>query len=298
MATTATATEARTMTFALREPRRARGDLAVAATSHGLLGIWAVIVAVPFLWTLMSSFKTSQEILASPFALPSRLGFENYVQAWTKAGIGSFFFNTVLVVGSSLVVVMLLGAMCSYVLARYKFPGNRLIYNTMLAAMTFPLFLAIVPLFFVLQRFSLLNTLPGLSLTYVAFALPFTVFFLHSFFEQLPYDVYEAAQVDGAGEWRTFFQIMLPMAKPGLASVAILNFIGLWNQFMLPIVFNTKRDNWVLTQGMTAFASASGRAVDYGSMFASVVMTIIPVLVVYIIFQRRLEGSVSQGTFR
>lgn len=296
--TTATAGEARTMTLTLSEPRRRPGDLAVAATSHGLLGIWTVIVAVPFLWTLMSSFKTSQEILASPFALPSRLSFENYVQAWTKAGIGSFFFNTVLVVGSSLVVVMLLGAMCSYVLARYKFPGNRLIYNAMLAAMTFPLFLAVVPLFFVLQRFSLLNTLPGLSVTYVAFALPFTVFFLHSFFEQLPHDVYEAAQVDGAGEWRTFFQIMLPMAKPGLASVAILNFIGLWNQFMLPIVFNTKRDNWVLTQGMTAFASASGRAVDYGSMFASVVMTIIPVLVVYIIFQRRLEGSVSQGTFR
>lgn len=283
---------------ARRGPKRTLGDIVVATTSHGLLSVWTLLVAVPFLWTLLSSFKTSREILASPFALPSTLNFDNYVQAWSKAGIGSYFFNTVLVVGSSLVVVMLLGAMCSYVLARFSFPGNRLIYNTMLAAMAFPLFLAIVPLFFVLRGFGMLNTLPGLSVTYVAFALPFTVFFLHSFFEQLPHDVYEAAMIDGAGEWRTFFQVMLPMAGPGLASVTILNFIGLWNQFMLPIVFNTKRDNWVLTQGMTAFANATGRAVDYGAMFAAVVMTIIPVLIVYVLFQRRLEGSVSQGTFR
>jgi len=281
-----------------RGPRLTGADVAVASASHGLLAVWTLIIAVPFGWTLMSSFKTSREILASPFALPSQFSLDNYVSAWTKAGIGSYFLNTVLVVASSLILVMLLGSMCAYVLARYKFPGNRLIYNAMLAAMTFPLFLAIVPLFFILQRFALLNTLPGLTLTYVAFALPFTVFFLHAFFEQLPHDVYEAAQVDGAGEWRTFFQIMLPMAKPGLASVAILNFIGLWNQFMLPIVFNTKRENWVLTQGMTAFAKATGRAVDYGAMFAAVVMTIIPVLVVYVVFQNRLEGSVSQGTFR
>ena len=281
-----------------RTHRRTPGDVAVAATSHGLLSIWTAIIAVPFLWTLISSFKTSREILTSPFALPARLNFDNYVQAWGKAGIGSYFFNTALVVGAALVSVMLLGAMCSYVLARFRFRGNRLIYNVMLAAMAFPLFLAIVPLFFVLRGFGMLNTLHGLTVTYVAFALPFTVFFLHAFFEQLPEDVYEAAQIDGAGEWRTFFQVMLPMASPGLASVTILNFIGLWNQFMLPIVFNTKRENWVLTQGMTAFANVTGRAVDYGAMFAAVVMTIIPVLVVYVLFQRRLEGSVTQGTFR
>ncbi len=281
-----------------RRPKRTKGDIAVAGTSHTLLIIWAIIIAVPFLWTLMSSFKTSREILTSPFTLPSRISFDNYVSAWTKAGIGSYFFNTVIVVASSLIFVMLLGAMLAYVLARYKFHGNRLIYNVLLASMTFPLFLAIVPLFFVLRSFSLLNTLGGLSITYVAFALAFTVFFMHSFFEQLPNDVYEAALIDGAGEWRTFFLVMLPMSTPALASVGILNFVGLWNQFMLPIVFNSKRANWVLTQGMAAFSNATGRAVDYGSMFAAVVMTIIPVLIVYILFQRRLQGSVSQGTFR
>jgi N-acetylglucosamine transport system permease protein len=278
-------------------PGRRRG-VAYATTAHGVLGIWSMLIIIPFLWTVMSSFKTSSEILASPLALPTTWRFDNYVRAWTTAGIGEYFFNTVVVVGSALIIVMLLGSMCAYVLARFSFFGNRVIYYSMLISMSFPLFLAIVPLFFTLQNLGLLNTLPGLSLTYVAFALPFTVFFLYSFFESLPHDVYEAAKIDGAGEWRAFFSVMLPMAAPGMASVAILNFIGLWNQFMLPIVLNTKRENWVLTQGMSAFSSTAGRSVDYGAMFAAVVMTIIPVLIVYIIFQRRLEGSVSQGTFR
>ncbi len=134
---------------------------------------------------------------------------------------------------------MLLGAMCAYVLARFNFFGSRFIYYLMLAGLTFPIFLAIVPLFFVLKNLGLLNTLPGLIITYVAFALPFTVFFLYSFFRALPYEIYEAAQIDGASEWRTFFQVMLPMAGPGMSAVAIFNFLGLWNQFLLPVALNT-----------------------------------------------------------
>jgi N-acetylglucosamine transport system permease protein len=274
------------------------GDRAVEATSHVLLSIWSIIVIVPFLWVVLSSFKTTKEILASPFSLPAHWSFDNYVNAWTDAGIRTFFLNTVIVVGVALVVVMLLGAMCAYVLARFVFPGARFIYYSMLAGLTFPIFLAIVPLFFILKDGGLLNTLPGLIMVYVAFALPFTVFFLFSFFKTLPDDVYEAAVMDGAGDWRIFFQIMLPMARPGIAAVAIFNFLGLWNQFLLPVALNTDQSRYVLTQGMAEFASQAGYAVDFGALFAAVVITIAPVLVVYLIFQRRLEGSVSQGTFR
>ncbi|MET0885682.1 MAG: carbohydrate ABC transporter permease, partial [Mycetocola sp.] len=210
----------------------------------------------------------------------------------------NYFLNTVIVVGFALVIVMVLGAMCAYVLARYKFFGSRAIYYLMLAGLTFPVFLAIVPLFFVLRNIGLLNTLPGLILTYVAFALPFTVFFLYSFFKGLPDEIAEAAAIDGAGEWRTFFQVMLPMAKPGMASVAIFNFLGLWNQFLLPVALNTNKDNYVLSQGMASFASSAGYAVDFGALFAAVVITIVPVLIAYVIFQRQLQGSVSQGTMK
>ena len=274
------------------------GDRAVEASSHALLAIWSIIVIVPFLWVVLSSLKSTKEILASPFSLPKHWSFDNYAHAWTDAGIRQFFLNTVIVVGVALVLVMLLGAMCAYVLARFKFRGARAIYYLMLAGLTFPIFLAIVPLFFILKNIGLINTLPGLIMVYVAFALPFTVFFLYAFFRTLPDDVYEAALIDGAGEWRTFFRIMLPMARPGMAAVAIFNFLGLWNQFLLPVALNTDQSKYVLTQGMASFASQAGYAVDFGALFAAVVITVVPVLIVYVIFQRRLEGSVSRGTFR
>jgi N-acetylglucosamine transport system permease protein len=277
---------------------RTGGDKAVETTSHVLLAVWTIIVIVPFLWVVLSSFKTTKEILASPFSLPAHWQFDNYAHAWTDAGIRQFFLNTVIVVSVALVLVMLLGAMCAYVLARFTFPGSRAIYYLMLAGLTFPIFLAIVPLFFILKNIGLINTLPGLIMVYVAFALPFTVFFLYAFFRTLPDDVYEAALIDGAGDWRTFFRIMLPMARPGMAAVAIFNFLGLWNQFLLPVALNTDQSKYVLTQGMASFASQAGYAVDFGALFAAVVITVVPVLIVYVIFQRRLEGSVSRGTFR
>lgn len=277
-------------------PEPSSSDKIVQGFAHGVLTIWSVIVVVPLLWVVMSSFKTSSEIFASPFSLPSSLQFQNYVNAWTTAGIGSFFFNSVIVVFGALFLTMLFGSMTAYVLARYTFPGSRVLYYMMLAGLTFPIFLAVVPLFFVLQGIGLLNTLPGLIVTYTAFAFPFTVFFLVAFFRTLPASLAEAASLDGAGEWRTFFQVMLPMAKPGLATIAILNFVGLWNQFLLPVALNTDRENYVLTQGMASFASQAGYSVDFGALFAAVVITVVPVLVVYLIFQRQLQGSVSQGT--
>lgn len=273
-------------------------DAVVARISHVALIGWVVIVCAPLVWVTMSSFKTTQQIFGSPFSLPTSFNFDNYVSAWTTASIGSYFFNTVIVVGAALVIVMLLGAMCAYVLARYQFRGSQVIYYLMLAGLTFPIFLAVVPLFQTLRGFGLLNTFPGLIITYVAFALPFTVFFLFAFFKTLPQEVAEAAAIDGAGPFRIFFTIMLPMAKPGLASVAIFNFLGLWNQFLLPIALNTNAKNYVLSQGMASFASQAGYAVNFGALFAAVVITVLPVLITYIIFQRQLQGSVSPGLLK
>ncbi|NHA67885.1 carbohydrate ABC transporter permease [Phycicoccus flavus] len=278
--------------------RDGRGERAVTVSSHTVLTVWSVLVIAPLLWTLMSSFKTTQQIFASPFSLPTSLQWENYVNAWTLAGIGTYFVNSVVVVAAALFLTMLLGAMSAYVLARFDFPGREVVRTLIVSGLTFPIFLAVVPLFFILQQAGLLNTLPGLVAAYTAYAYPFTVFFLVSFFEELPREVAEAAAIDGASEWRTFFQIMLPMARPGMASVVILNFVGLWNQFLLPVVLNTDQENYVLTQGMASFASQAGYSVDFGALFAGAVTTIVPVLVVYLVFQRRLQGSVVQGSVK
>lgn len=275
--------------------RGSAGEKAFGIGSHTVLGGWSVLIVLPLLWTLLSSFKTSAEIFDSPLGLPARWSFANYVNAWSTAGIGSYFFNSVIVVLGGLVITMLIGSMSAYVIARIEFPGRALIRALILSGLTFPLFLAVVPLFFVLKNFGLLNSLPGLIIVYGAFSYPFTVSFMTGFFADLPGDVAEAAAIDGAGQWRTFFQVMLPMASPGFAAVALLNFVGLWNQYLLPLVLNTDPDNYVLTQGMAAFASKAGYSVDYGALFAGAVMTVTPVLVVYLLLQRRLQDSVTQG---
>lgn len=291
-------TEAARAVRAIPERRRRAvptGERVVGGVSQGVLVLASVVVVLPFLWTFMSSFKTSAQVLQSPFALPDTLHLENYVNAWTTAGIGSFFVNTLIVVGGALVLTMLMGSMCAYFLARFRFIGNRAIYLLMIAGLTFPIFLAIVPLFFILKGLGLLGTLPGLALTYSAFALPFTVFFMVPFFRALPTSVTEAASIDGAGEWRTFFSVIVPMARPAIATLSILNFVGLWNQFLLPVALNPDQSKYVLTQGMAAFAGTAGYSIDFGALFAAVVMTVVPVLIVYLVFQRALSGSVVIG---
>lgn len=266
--------------------------------SHGVLVIWAILVVMPLLWAIMASFKTDDSILSTPWALPDKLHFENWSRAWGQAHMSDYFLNTILVVGGSLIGTLLLGSMAAYVLARFDFPGNRFIYYMFIGGMSFPIILALVPLFFVMNNMGLLNTRHGLIMVYIAYSLPFTVFFLTSFFRSLPSSVAEAAMLDGASHTRTFFQVMLPMAKPGLISVGIFNFLGQWNQYLLPTVLNTDPKYRVLSQGLVELANGQGYKGDWSGLFAGLVMAMLPVLAAYIIFQRQVVAGLTAGAVK
>lgn len=266
--------------------------------SHGMLVLWAVMVVMPLLWAVMTSFKDDKSIFTSPWAPPTSLSFDNWSRAWSQAHMSEYFFNTLLVVGGSLAGTMLLGSMVAYVLARFDFPGNRFFYFLFIGGMSFPIILALVPLFYVMSNTGLLNTRHGLILAYIAYSLPFTTFFLTSFFRSLPTSVAEAALIDGASHTRTFFQVMLPMAKPGLISVGIFNFLGQWNQYMLPTVLNTNPEHRVLTQGLVELAASQGYKGDWSGLFAGLVMAMLPVLAAYIIFQRQVVAGLTAGALK
>ncbi|MEB8343067.1 carbohydrate ABC transporter permease [Streptomyces endophyticus] len=266
--------------------------------SHGMLILWAIMVVMPLLWAVMTSFKTDGDIFGSPWSLPDKLHFENWSRAWSDAHMSDYFLNTIVVVGFSLAGTLVLGSMVAYVLARFEFPGRQFIYFLFVGGMSFPIMLALVPLFYVMKNLALLDTLPGLILAYIAYSLPFTVFFLTSFFRTLPSSIAEAAFVDGASHTRTFFQIMLPMAKPGLISVGIFNFLGQWNQYMLPTVLNPSPDNRVLAQGLVELATSQGYKGDWSGLFAGLVMAMLPVLAAYIIFQRQVVQGLTAGALK
>ncbi|MBB5869183.1 N-acetylglucosamine transport system permease protein [Allocatelliglobosispora scoriae] len=275
--------------------------------SHLFLAAWALLVLYPLSWVVISAFKSDSAILKNPLSLiPDGLHFDNFSRAWTNGKFASLFFNTIVVLGGGVTLTMLLGSMAAYVLARYKFPGNRLIYYTFLVGLTVPIYVAAIPLFKLTDQVGKvfpplgLNSHAMLILVYVGWSLSFTVFFMHSFFNTLPNSVAEAAMVDGASHTRLFFQVMLPMAKPGLVSIAIFNIIGQWNQWYLPVLLMNPADfaaekHQVLAQGMLDLAVNQGYKSDWSGMFAGLTMAMVPVLVVYIAFQRQVQAGLTGG---
>ncbi|MEU5902792.1 carbohydrate ABC transporter permease [Micromonospora sp. NPDC047527] len=271
----------------------------LAGMGHIALAVWAVIVIVPILWTFLAAFKNTSEIFSSPWTLPAELRWENFGRAWTKANVGRYFLNSVIVVGFSTFGTMLLGSMAAYVLARYKFWGNRAIYYLFVSGLAFPVFLALVPLFFVVRNLGLLDTHTGVVLVYIAYSLPFTVFFLAAFFKTLPSSVAEAGMIDGCGHTRLFFQVMMPMAKPGLISVAIFNIIGQWAQYQLPLVLlSNAKDKWVLTQGIADISVNAGYEADWSGLFAALTIAILPMIIVYAVFQRQIQAGLTSGAVK
>ncbi|MEV0156550.1 carbohydrate ABC transporter permease [Micromonospora sp. NPDC050686] len=257
------------------------------------------MTVLPLLWMVVSSLKTNGEILADPWALPEALRLENWTRAWTKAHIGRYFVNSAVVVAGSLTLTMLFGATAAYVFARYEFRFRQVVYYLFVGGMMFPVFLALVPLFFVVRNAGLFGTWTGLILVYSAYSLPFTVFFLTAFFRTLPTSVAEAAMIDGCGHFRLFFRVMLPMARPGLISVGIFNFLHHWNQFLLPqVLMQGDESKWVLAQGLNALAVNQGYAGDYAQLFAGLAIATLPVLVVYVTFQRQIQAGLTAGQLK
>ncbi|MBG0832498.1 carbohydrate ABC transporter permease [Planomonospora sp. ID67723] len=284
--------------------RRRRGQQnpvgVFSVLSHIALAVWALLIIGPIVWTFLASFKTNTEIFGDALTLPASFGWDAWGRAWEKAHIGQYMLNTVFVVACSTAGTMLLGSMAAYVLSRYAFPGNRAIYFLFVSGMTFPVFLALIPLFFVVKNLGLLDTHLGVILVYIAYSLPFTVFFLSAFFKTLPTSVAEAAMMDGCSHTRTFFQIMVPMAKPGLISITIFNILGQWNQYLLPIVLlsGNVQDKWLITQGVANISTSAGYEADWPGMFAALSMAIIPVMIVYIVFQRQIQSGLTSGAVK
>lgn len=265
---------------------------------NAFLLLWAAIVIFPMIWLTYTSFKTDQEIFFSPWALPEVLQWSNFQRGWVEAHIGEYFINSFIVVLPSLALILILSAMTAYVLARFPFVGNRLVFYTFLAGMLFPVFLALIPLFFLVKDLGMLNTYQGLILVYVAYSLPFSVFFMTGFFRTLPSELHEAAIIDGANQYQVFFRVMLPLAQPGLVSIGIFNFLGMWNQYLLPVVLMTIPARYVLTQGLAYMLFQQFYQNDWSALFAAVTMIMIPTLIVYIIFQNQIQKGITVGALK
>ena len=282
--------------------RQARCMIGKAVLFAVLLG-YLVVVVYPLVWLLYTSLKDDRAIFMSPFSLPDfrHLQWHNFQRAWAGAHFSQYFFNSALVTMTALVASLLLASMAAYALSRFRLPGGKPVFFLFLSGLMIPGQLAIIPLFFQMRRLGLLDSRFGLTLCYIAGSFPFAIFVLAGFFKTLPASLYEAAQIDGCSEWRAFWSIMLPLARPGLITVAIFQFLGFWNEFFTAFLFMSGAGSEqirTLPLGLANIAITSQYRSDWGTAFAGLVLVTVPALIFYSLLQRHLVKGITMGALK
>jgi ABC-type glycerol-3-phosphate transport system permease component len=246
----------------------------------------------PFLWMVSASFKTNAEFFQGTGLIPTSPQWNNYVRAWQNAHIGDYFFNSVIVTVSAVAIATITGAMIGYVLGRYSFPGKKVLMGLFVATVFIPQGYTVIPVFEIVNRLGLAETLWGVILAEAGGVNVLSILLFAGYFAQLPRELEEAAQMDGAGFLRVFWSIMLPLSKPVIASTIILRFITIWNSFLLPLVLTLSRPA-LRTLAVGIYAFRGEYYVDWGGMAAAATISLLPVIIMFILLQRYFVEGIS-----
>ena len=258
--------------------------------------IVALINIYPLVFSIFCSFKGNLEIFSSFTSLPKRLRFENYVTAWKVGNIGRYFLNTIILSVGTLVIAGLFGAMASYVLAKFRFRGKSKIYLLFISGMMIPIQAVLIPLSYIFGKLGIMNNYPVLILLYSAFCFPMTVLVLTGFMNGIPTELEEAMVIDGASIFEVFFKMILTLSVPGIVSVSIFNFIQVWNNLLLPLIFISDKNKGTISMGLLAFFGEY--STDYSSSMAGICLTTIPVIIAYVFFQEKIENGLMSGAIK
>ena len=272
-----------------RKPGASRGSIVV----YVLLFVGLLLMVGPFLWMVLGSFKPQAEFLRAPTWFPASPTMDNYDRLIQRLDFPRYFFNSTVIAGIVTAANLIFSPMLGYALAKLRFRGKGIIMALVLSTLMLPAAATLVPLFVLMSKLDLVNTYPGLVLPFLAGA--FGVFLTRQFFQGMPDELIEAARIDGAGEFRIFFQIAMPLAAPVLATLGILTFLGSWNGFIYPLIMATSPEMYTLPVALATFATGQFQA-DHGMLMAGSVILVVPVLVVFILLQRWItEGIATTG---
>jgi len=274
-----------------RKVRRTGGNGSTPGWLYGVMAAGLILVVVPFVWMLISSFKPDAEVRAVPPTWwPETVTMDNYDQLFTRLDFPTYFTNSAIVAIVTAVGNMVFCSMLGYALAKLDFPGKRVVFAMVLGTLMVPGVATFVPLFVLTTNIGLTNTLPGMILPFIAG--PFGVFLMRQYILSLPDELIQAARVDGAGELRIFFSVILPLCGPALATLGVLTFLTSWNNFLWPLVVATEEDKFTLPVALALYAVGQN-ATKYGLLLAGSVIVVIPVLVVFLVLQRRIMQGIA-----
>jgi len=256
---------------------------------YGVLILFALYVLVPFFWVVSTALKSQIEIAQDPLGPPPTWRWENIVQAWELGNFGRYFLNSVVVTVPIVLLVVSLSCLAGYGLARLKMPGRNFIFYLFLLGL-------MIPLFYILRDIGVLGTYWAMILPQTAISLPFGIFFMRAFFSGLPWDLADAAKIDGCNDFGVFGRVMLPLAGPAVAALVVFNFMGAWNAFLLPLIYMQTESLRPMMVGMMFFTTRYG--VDYSMSMAGTLIIMLPVMVVYVIFQRQFIQGLTAGAVK
>jgi multiple sugar transport system permease protein len=256
-----------------------------------LLFAGLVLMVGPFLWMLLGSFKPPQELrTVTPTVLPESPTLDNYSDLFSRLDFAQYFFNSTLIAVVTTLANLLFCSMAGYALAKLRFAGRRPIFGLVLATLMVPGSVTLVPLFVLMSKLGLVNTYAAVILPFAAGA--FGVFLMRQFMQSIPTDLLDAARIDGAGEWKIFWRIVMPLSKAPLAALGIFQFLAAWNNFLWPLVVLTDESKYTLPVAVATFAIGQQKA-NYGLLMAGAVALAVPVIIVFLLLQRHFTQSVA-----
>ena len=275
-----------------RRPPRATGPVGGAGASVLLWG-YAALALVPLVLMVSNSFRTNADLITDPLGLPSPPTTASYVEAWTTGNFATYFGNSLVVTVGAVAISTALATMAAYALARGRSRIFRWLESLFLSGLMLPIHLAILPIFYLFDGLGLVDSRLGLVLMYAASGIPFSIFVLTTFFRQLPEELEEAAALDGASSWQTFWRIMVPLVRPALATVAVFRFVPIWNDFLFPLVLLRREEKYTLPVGLTNFFGEN--ATNYSAVFAGLVITTIPLILLFLVATKQIVAGLTAG---
>ncbi len=263
---------------------------------YALLIVFGLNFATPMLFTIFSSLKTKVEIFSKPFSLPRVPQWSNYITAWVEAHMSSYFLNSLLQAGSTVVVLVIVSTLASFALSRFNLKHSRKLLLFFTLGMMIPMHTVIVPVSYMIGALKLKNQIWALVLIYVAFSLPFSILVITNFMKRINASLEEAAIIDGATSFQIYRHIALPLSMPAISTVSIFNFLGAWNNILFPLLFINNKKLKPVALGLLNFNGERGS--EYGPLMAAIVITVAVPIVLYLLFQEKVESGLSRGAVK
>lgn len=257
--------------------------------------IWLFITAYPLFFMLVTSLKNNMEFFQSIWSFPERLNLDNYIKVF-QTGFYRYYFNSLLVSVLSVLLIIIAGTMASYAITRLKFRLSNAVFSLFLAGMMIPIHITLIPIYKMTQSLGLYDSLLGLIGPYVAFNLPISIFILTGFMRDIPVEMEEAAYMDGANSFQIFTKVIFPLTKPAISTIAIYNFLMLWNEFVYALVLLSSQKNWNLTMGLWNFQGEFG--VNIPLVMTALFMSILPLIILYVFLQEKVIKGMMAGAIK